>query len=363
MPIQEHFNTFNKNIYLTNQSAGYKKAKQKDESIFQEIKVAFKEAGFPIIDSFMQGSFAVDTAINSIEGDFDIDRAIIIGSDTAPEDPLVPKKLILDILTQRNFTAPRIKKPCVTADYSSTNLHIDYIVYQKRSTLLTESYELAVGKQNSGKDHTEWSSSDPKGLSYWINDADNYGELKLKKRKQFKQLVRYMKRWRDVTFTEEVRKKVFSIGLTVMVKEQYKPSNYNSEISDDLIVLKNVIDNILNGNYFKKEVFSDDYRVSVSLPKKPYRDIFQHKVAGGDSENGSDLNIGNQLRNKLIALQTKLQNALDEIDEIKQCTILNKVFGDDFIIPLKSNSGKGAAIVAGATVLPTAGASGTSQGA
>jgi hypothetical protein len=363
MPIQNHFNTFNKNIYLTNQSAGYKKAKQKDESIFQEIKEAFKEAGFPIIESFMQGSFAVDTAINSIEGDFDIDRAIVIDSDTASKDPLVPKKLILDTLFKRSFKDPRVKKPCVTADYTSTNLHIDYIVYQKKNMVFEANYELAVGKLNSGNEHKEWSPSDPKGLTEWINDIDSYGVSKLEKRKQFKRLVRYVKRWRDVNFSEEVRKKVFSIGLTVMFKEQFKPSYYEPEISDDLIVLKAVIDNILNGSYFNKQFFSDDYRVSVSLPKVPYRDIFQHKVAGGGSEDGSDLNVGNQLRIKLNTLQGKLQNAINESDEIEQCKILNKVFGNDFKVPSESRDGKVASTGIGAAILPTAGASGTSQGA
>jgi hypothetical protein len=359
MPIQQHFNIFDKNIYLTSHSAGYKKAKEKDESIFQEIKIAFKDKGFPIIDSFMQGSFGVNTAINSIEGDFDIDRAIVIEADSAPEDPLIPKQLILDVLTERSFKNPKVKKPCVTADYLSTNLHIDYIVYQRTD----ESYSLAVGKLNSAVEHREWSPSDPKGLSEWVNSSDNYGESQLNKRKQFKRLVRYMKRWRDVNFTEEVRKKIFSIGLTVMVKEQYQPNHYDLTISDDLSVLKTVIDNILAVSYFKKQFLSEDYRASVDLPTKPYRDIFQHKVTGGGSDSGSDLNVGNQLRNKLIQLQTKLQNALDEVDEIKQCTILNGVFGDDFKIPSKNDSNKGASLAAAATVFSSAGASGTSQGA
>lgn len=71
MAIQTHFYKFNKKIYLTNQSSGYKKAKDKDESILKEIKEAFREAGYPVIDSFLQGSFAVDTAINILEGDYD----------------------------------------------------------------------------------------------------------------------------------------------------------------------------------------------------------------------------------------------------------------------------------------------------
>ena len=41
---------------------------------------------------------------------------------------------------------------------------------------------------------------------------------------QFRRLVRYLKRWRDIQFSETVAAKVYSIGLTVMVKEQLQCS-------------------------------------------------------------------------------------------------------------------------------------------
>ncbi len=359
MPIQTHFDNFNQKIYLTNQSAGYKKAKEKDNSIFKEIKDGFKTAEYPVIESFKQGSFAVNTAINSLDGDFDIDRAIIIKAEDAPKDPVKPKELILEILKKRNFKDPKVKKPCVTADYKSTNLHIDYTVYKKDKS---DYYYLAVGKIGSSEENKKWSGSDPEGLINWIDSKDEYGENSLEKRKQFKRLVRYIKRWRDIQFAEEVRGKVFSIGLSVMIKEQYKPNHVSSEINDDLIELKSVVDSMLNSIYIKLSNVEGKYRLYVKLPKKPYRDVFQHKVDGGDSEDGSDLNVGTQFRNKIINLQTKLQNAIDESDEIKQCTILNNVFGDDFEIPKKSNN-KSVSTVVKASIFSSAGASGTSQGA
>ncbi len=333
MTIQTHFNKFDKNIYLTSQSAGYKKAREKDESILKEIQKAFFNAGYPVIDTFLQGSFAVGTAINSLDGDYDVDRAIVIDADRAPQDPVAPKKIILDVLNKRNFKNPRVKKPCVTADYQSVNLHIDYTVYKKKSSgFWGDSYYLAIGKVGSSSKHKEWSEADQKGLIDWIGKVE-FNSGSTAKRKQMKRLIRYMKRWRDVTFNEEAKKKIFSIGLTVMIREQYSPSAFFSEIDDDLTALKKTVDNILNANYIRSSFFGTDYRIFTRLPKKPYRDIFQHKITGGDSADGSDLNIGTQLRNKLISLQSDLQKALDESDEIKQCMILNKVFGSDFIVP------------------------------
>lgn len=367
MAIQPHFEKFNRKIYLTNQSHSYKKAKEKDLSIYSEIKDAFSEAGYPVIDSFMQGSFAVNTAINSLDGDFDIDRAIVIDSEGAPEDPVEPKKIIKQVLEKRNFKEPRIKKPCVTADYLSINLHIDYTVYKKQSSISADTYYLAVGKEGSDEDNKEWSEADQKGLITWLDSLDDFGLGATKKRKQLKRLIRYMKRWRDENFTSEVKKKVFSIGLTVMLKKQYKHNSFSEEIEDDLHALKFTIDALLNSHYIRSGLSNSDYRIYVELPKMPYRDIFQHKVEGGGTADGSDLNVGNQLRNKLLKLQEELQKALDEEDEIKQCKILNGVFGDDFEVPKppKSSSSNSSSSLnrSGVVSLSTSGASGTSQGA
>ncbi|MDC9613058.1 nucleotidyltransferase [Xenorhabdus khoisanae] len=368
MPIQTHFDKFNKKIYLTSHSEGYKKAKEKDESIFEEIKSAFKEAGYPVIDSFTQGSFAVNTAINSLDGDFDIDRAIVIDAEKAPEDPVTPKKIIKEVLNKRNFKDPRIKKPCVTADYKSINLHIDYTVYKKETFFFAgDTYYLAIGKNGSCNENKEWSEADQKGLIEWIDSVDGFGLGATTKRKQLKRLIRYIKRWRDVNFnSEEVRKKVFSIGLTVMLKEQYKPNPLSAEVCNDLQALKSSVDAILDAGYISAPWGTNDYRVYVRLPKKPKRDIFQHKVEGGHAD-GSDLNVGAQLRNKLLKLQEELQKALVETDEIEQCKILNKLFGDDFEVPQQEarSSPKEASSISAAWVTPlsTAGASGTSQGA
>jgi len=353
MAIQTHFMKFNEKIYLTNQSNGYKKASEKDKSILAEIEIAFKEAGYPVIEIFYQGSFAVHTAIISLQGDFDIDRALVIDSTTAPKNPIEPKKIVFDVLSKRNFKNPKIKKPCVTADYTSTNLHIDYTIYQYDGS----SYKLAVGKEHAAD--TEWSPSDTKGLIDWINNKENYGENKINKNKQFKRLVRYMKRWRDENFTDEtICKKVFSIALTVMLKEQFKPTYSATGVEDDLRALKSTIDNIIAGEYIR--FASDGERLCVKLPTAPCRDIFQHKD-GAEKKDGSDLTVGEQFKNKLNLLQSKLQEAIDEADEIKQCTILNGVFGRDFKIPKKSNNAS--KVAAGASVFSSAGASGTSQGA
>lgn len=364
MSIQTHFDKFNKKIYLTSHSVGYRKAKEKDEGIFEEIKKAFNDAGYPVIETFMQGSFAVNTAINSLDGDYDIDRAIVIDAENAPNDPIAPKKIIKEVLEKRSFKDPKIKKPCVTADYKSINLHIDYTVYKKDTSFFgNDIYYLAVGKNGSSDEHKEWSESDQKGLIEWIDSVDDYFMGALAKRRQLKRLIRYIKRWRDVNFSSEgVRQKVFSIALTIMVKEQYKPSVFSDEIKDDLVALKSTINEILDSNYIVELWSEKGYRVHTKLPKKPYRDVFQHKENSVNVD-GSDLNTGMQLKNKLTTLKNNLQKAIDEPNEIKQCEILNQVFGDDFEIPKKNNKSSISNSTLAISPMSNAGASGTSQGA
>lgn len=103
MSLQNKFNTFNQRIYLTRHDDEYTNAREKDDSITATIKAKFKEKGYPVIDNFVQGSLATYTTIKEPGKDFDIDRAIVIDYEESPSDPLVPKKVILEILKIVDF--------------------------------------------------------------------------------------------------------------------------------------------------------------------------------------------------------------------------------------------------------------------
>ena len=319
MSIQTHFDKFHDKIKLGRGDDAYKKARERDDSIKDEVKSAFSTAGYPIVSDFIQGSLKTHTGIVPTSGDYDIDRALVIEDDTAPENPVVPKKKVLDVLRDRNFKNPEIKKPCVTADYASDAVHIDFIVY-KRSR---ERYYLAVGKENSDENNREWSAADPHGLIDWINDNSPYGGDDAKEAiEQFRRLVRYLKRWRDVQFSETVRSKVYSIGLTVMTKERFVRSFSTEGARQDLPALRKTVAAILSASYFHEEQ-PGKYRVRACLPVQPWRDIFD----------GSSLDTGTQLYNKLERLKEKLAEAEGLSDERKQCEILNELFGPDFKVP------------------------------
>lgn len=345
MGIQAQFDKFHDKIKLGREDDAYKKARERDDSIKEGVKAAFKEAGYPVTSDFIQGSLATATAIVPLSGDYDIDRSLVIDAKTAPENPVDPKIEAFTVLESRGFKNAKIKKPCVTADYASDNVHIDFPIYKKSE----DRYHLAVGKKNSDENNRYWSGSDPKGLIEWINDKSAYIDLASEKQNQFQRLVRYLKRWRDHKFSETVVKKVFSIGLTVMAKEQFKPSFSTEGGRQDILALRDTISAILHGGYFRFEG-DDQYRVIVFLPKEPWRDIFH----------GSSLDTGTQLRKKMITLRDKLNEAAKLDDVVKQSKILQSLFGNDFEVPdpPKENSSAGKK-----AKYATAGLVGTSQGA
>lgn len=345
MSIQAKLLKFHDKIKLGREDGEYKSAREKDDSILKAVKKALKDEGYPVIEDFLQGSQSTSTAVKHPVDDFDIDRSVVIAFDDAPDDPVKVKKIVLKVLEDRGFKNAKIKKPCVTADYASLSLHIDIPLYREQNGV----YELAVGKKNSKDENKEWSNSDPKGLRDWINNKDGYIGSAIEKLKQYKRIVRYLKRWRDVNFGSNVAKKVFSIGLTVMAKEKFKPSFDNNGKANDLVALRDTVSAILNGFHFRDQG-SDQYKVIVDLPMSPYRDIFD----------GSSVNTGTQLYNKLTSLRNKLDTVIAEGDLTKQCKILNEIFGDDFEVP--SNSSKTSSNAAKATYV-TAGVAGTSQGA
>ena len=319
MGIQTHFDKFHNKIKLGREDEAYKKARERDDSIKKGVTSAFAEAGYPVVKDFIQGSLRTHTGIVPISGDYDIDRALVINDEMSPENPVTPKKKALDVLEDRGFKNAKIKKPCVTADYASDNVHIDFIIYKRSGN----QHYLAVGKENSDENNREWSAADPHGLTDWINDDSRYGGDDAKAiLAQFRRLVRYLKRWRDVQFSETLEEKVFSIGLTVMVKERLLWSFSTEGARQDLQALSETVGTILDAGYFTEEE-TGRYRVRVHLPAQPWRDIFD----------GSSLNTGTQLYNKLKRLKEKLAEAEGLSDEREQCQILNKLFGGDFEVP------------------------------
>ena len=327
MSLQNQFSKFDEKIRLTWQNSKLQEIREKDESIKEDIKAAFKDKGYSFIKFFQQGSYATHTCIEpeNEDDDYDIDVGVVIDSENAPDNPVDVKKTLRDVLVNRGLKNPKIKMPCVTAQYykeGEKRFHLDYPVYKVNHG----SYYHAIGKEFSDEKSRKWESSDPEGLIDWVNDKLAVGGEE--KYSQYKRLIRYLKRWRNYCITGVERKQIYSIGLTVMIRE-----SFNSCISvdgefNDLESLKNTVATILNNCYFSCYHFdannNPQYDVVVYLPVIPKLDIF--------FKHGRTL--GTFFHDKLTLLKKNLQKADDEVTLKKKCQILaDDVFGDDFPIP------------------------------
>ncbi|EGS9652838.1 nucleotidyltransferase [Salmonella enterica] len=347
MSLQNKFKKFHDAIKLGRKDLEYTTARLKDDSITADIIERFKEDGYPVIEDFIQGSLATFTGIREKGQDFDIDRAIVIEAELAPENPITPKLAVLEVLEDRGFKNAKIKKPCVTADYKADDLHIDIPIYRKYDN---GQYELAVGKKHSTEDNREWARSAPRELIDWVNNYDANEAYGSNKHDQFRRIVRYLKRWRNFTFGDDVRRKVYSIGIAVMVKESFVSSINDEGFPDDLTALRKTINHMLNYRNYFTQVDVDKYSVNVTLPVSPYRDIFH----------SSSVVTGTQFRNKLSALLKTLDKVADEEQESKQCELLRNAFGEDFPECAETSSASSNVVK---TVFASAGVVGTSQGA
>ncbi len=134
-----------------------------------------------------------------------------------------------------------------------------------------------------------------------------------------------------------------------MIKQNFKPSIDEDGFPNDLLALKATVDSILDWSCYFQLHSDDQWKVKVELPVYPSRDIFH----------GSSLNTGTRFRNQFTNLRSILQDVIDTSDEAEQCSLLVKVFGDDFPNNVNTNSASNAQKVQFAT----SGAVGTSQGA
>nr|USN27215.1 hypothetical protein [synthetic construct]VVV03658.1 hypothetical protein AW0309160_01041 [Aliivibrio wodanis] len=318
MGLQKYYNGtngFHSNIKLTQESPEYASAIKNDKKIQEAIKKGF-DGKYKIKRMPRLGSMAAFTAVKPINGeDFDIDRGLVIDPESAPDNPVTIKKELKAILKNYGFSEPVIKKPCVTADYKSKQLHIDYVVFKDGNV----NTELAVGKEHSGESERKWDPNDTEGLLKWLRWE---GEGKTSEfTNQYFRIVRYLKRWRDFNYKNESdRKKVFSISFAVMAREQFVEGVDAQGMRDDHSCLIGVLERILvECRYFYPQG-EKKYHINVKLPKEPYRDIYIKKSK----------DTGTKLFNRLTTMLSKLKD-VNDLETMKEKTeALQKLFGDGF---------------------------------
>ncbi|MED4632869.1 nucleotidyltransferase [Peribacillus frigoritolerans] len=281
---------------------------------------------------FHQGSYSMHTGIKSLDGgDYDIDVGLLfdVSKDDFP-NPVTVKKWVYDALV-KEYDNVEMKKPCVTVKFESDgederNYHVDFAIYSDGDN---NTYH-AKGKLHSTTEQRCWDEAEPKTLVSTIknhlSDSDD--------RKQFRRVIRYMKRWKDVKFKGQVNRPS-GIGLTVAglthFQTQYTLDVFtNTKTYKDLDALESYVQNMLNAfqTSWNSETSASEDRLKIHLPTPMYNDIYEKMSANQMSD----------FREKLQCLLDTLKAVYNETDPVEACKLLRGEFGDDFPVPEESDT-------------------------
>lgn len=337
MSLQKYFKDFNKNIKMD-----YEERSELADKRDVLLKKLRNSGELPSFSELNQGSYSMYTGVEPLDKEYDIDVGLRFKANKDDYDkPTELKNKIYDILKNHTEYGAEIKKPCVTVTYKKDGelaYHVDLVVYTYEDKSDTESQlYLARGKDSKPEERC-WEKSDPKGLIDYINSP--YEDEKEDK-EQYRRVIRYMKRWKNLKFSSSGNAEPPSIGITLIAADKFKVSkeyNYLEEkyYYDDLSALIDFATEIKN--LFTLVGFSENgrelYRIYYYLPSslnfEPFTDVFKKM---------SDTYM-TDFKDKIDKLVNDLEAVKEEVDEVEQCKLLNKIFGDDFKVPEKETASK-----------------------
>ncbi len=330
--IQTQFLKFHDTIKL-NWNDENKVLREKRDIIISKIRENMKsqfgdsEEKTPTFEPFNQGSYAMHTGINPNNGDYDIDVGLIfnLNQEDYPDCTTV-KNWIYNALNGHTHKV-EIKKPCVRVVYKKQGeevYHVDLAIYAKSKD--NSNIFIAKGCPGSKEENKYWEISKPKEIIKLIeNHLDNDD------RQQFRRIVRYLKKWRDIKYSADGHSAPIGIAITICAYKYLqiqKTSVFEGYEYDDLAALSYLITFILNSFhsvYIDNEIVD---RIVMKLPVEPSNDLFE-KMSNQQMTS---------FKSKLEDFSKKLKDAIENPDPIEACKTLQSMFGDDFPVPIKKES-------------------------
>lgn len=270
-----------------------------------------------------QGSYAADTGVVPLKGDFDIDQGLYFDIDEDEWHPVTLKQRVRDALAGHTRgsggrAGVRIRRPCVTVQYHSSDVpvyHVDIAVYADGSNFADCLPRIAMGKEQSAEENCGWEAADPRGLHDLITSAHREDDGR-----QFRRVIRYLKRWKDLRFPAGGH-----AALTVACYEHFEPTYRTRDWPDDLAAVQEVVAGLL-GHFRNRSgawFFGSRWSVQIPLPVAPGTNLCEAMTP----------DQVDRFRTKLLRLEQVLGRARRARPERRACEALQKVFGDDFPVP------------------------------
>ena len=226
----------------------------------------------PSFKEFNQGSYAMFTGVEPLDKEYDIDVGLRFNVNKGDNNPIDLKNLIYDTLKNHTEYGAEIKKPCVTVKYKKDGelaYHVDLVVYTYEDKDNKDS-QLYMGR-GTNKDNQEWEKAEPIKLKDLIIDKYK-GDDNKEQREQYRRIIRYLKRWKNLKFSSSGNAEPPSIGITLLAYEKFEPQMYDYlEMKynyDDLSFLKYLLkiytnaDELFINNFLFICFFNTNYPLS-----------------------------------------------------------------------------------------------------
>lgn len=317
--LQKEFLDFHDKIKLSNENLTLR---EKREILLEKLsnKICDESAKYK---TFNQGSYAMGTGIKPEDEDYDIDVGVKFDVDKDDyEDPIKVKKWVCDALDGHTKSV-EIRRSCVTVVYQKDNepiYHVDFAIYAASNN--DEKMYIAKGKEFSSKENRKWELSDPQGLIKTIKDIYKDNDAK-----QFRRVIRYLKKWKTHNFSSYGNEAPTGISLTILAYNYFSVSKIydgftKKDVYNDFTALYKLAVNIKNAFYNKLNYtdFKIYHTISIKLPVEPYNNLF---------EKMTDKQI-DSFYTKIDTLVTKLNEVKDKDKHSDACAILIGIFGEDF---------------------------------
>jgi hypothetical protein len=282
----------------------------------------------PAYESFGQGSYAMNTGIKPITGDFDIDVGIIFDlASTEQPDPTTVKRWVHDAL-EKQTAKVLIRRSCVTVFYQEDGedvYHVDLAIYSSPQRNADRRPYLAKGKEHSAPEHRYWELSQPTELLELLDGRHNGEDAK-----QFRRVIRFMKRWAAASFAAGGNSRPSGIALTIAAFHWMTAAT--APAADDLAALRSVVDSM--AMRFAPQWDPDEQRsvprLAIPMPAAPGGDLLQKMTAQQMTE----------FKEKLEAFAASARAAQQDVDAHTACKELQRHFGNDFPVPAKEDTAR-----------------------
>lgn len=316
MTIQRKFMGFHNRIQLADEDATLRHQR---DLVLDRLRAGLDRLGLPAFTTFVEGSLATGTAVLPVDRDVDIDVGVVF-SGPRPDNPLEARRWVHAALT--NAAAPNAAAPRASPRVEwcrralsvrvAPGHHVDLAVYWEEPT---GQLSLAFGAEDALADARAWQSCDPRALVTLVRD-----HLQGEDRRQFRRVVRYLRRWRDVQFPPDGDCSPLGAGLTVLALEHFRPvgNRYANTpaLYDDLAATRGLVDALLRNFRPAQRRGRRIERIEARVPVAPYDDVL------------ADL-ADPQMAELQRCLQL-LATHLDEVVRHNDADYLIAAFGEDF---------------------------------